>query len=297
MKIFVRILIYLSMAFVAYYLYQYDYFQFNEISLDFRWLGIAVLLLWAGFFFSGVSWKIALKVHGIQIRTRSGVVSHGLSIFAKYIPGKVWTILGRASFVAVDANQPISVCGYISLKEQLTYLWLGMLIGIGPMIYFYPFNSIVILVMILTLALTFFLFSEKFHGFVIKIIEKIIKRKLDIPLISFSQMLPVIRYVLVYWGCWLGAFYFFIDAFQIEFSIGTIFCWPLSISLGVMALVIPGGIGVREGFMTGFMVLTGIPLETATTIAVASRLWFITGEIFMFILSLSLNRFNLRLLR
>ena len=46
--------------------------------------------------------------------------------------------------------------------------------------------------------------------------------------------------------------------------------------------------------MTGFMVLTGMAVEIATTIAVMSRLWFISGEVFLFLLSLSLNRFRLR---
>ena len=90
------------------------------------------------------------------------------------------------------------------------------------------------------------------------------------------------------------AFYLFVMAFHFEFSIAVIFSWPLSISLGVLSLITPGGIGVREGIMTGFMVLTGMPLEEATTIAVISRLWFITGEVFIFLLSLVLNKFSLR---
>jgi hypothetical protein len=46
--------------------------------------------------------------------------------------------------------------------------------------------------------------------------------------------------------------------------------------------------------MTGFMVLTGMPLEIATTIAIISRLWFISGEVFIFFVSLALNKFSLK---
>jgi uncharacterized membrane protein YbhN (UPF0104 family) len=93
---------------------------------------------------------------------------------------------------------------------------------------------------------------------------------------------------------WMIAFYFFVLSFHVEFSIGVIFCWPLGISLGVLSLITPGGIGVREGIVTGFMVLTGMPVETATTIAVISRLWFISGEVFIFVLSFFLNKFSLK---
>ena len=118
--------------------------------------------------------------------------------------------------------------------------------------------------------------------------------ELDVPLVSLREVSPLILYVLSYWLLWMLAFYFFVYAFKIDFSISIIFAWPLGISLGVLALITPGGIGVREGIMTGFMVLTGIAIETATTVAVLSRLWFISGEIFIFFLSLGLNKFRFR---
>jgi hypothetical protein len=49
--------------------------------------------------------------------------------------------------------------------------------------------------------------------------------------------------------------------------------------------------------MTGFMVLSGIPVEIATTISVISRLWFISGEVFIFILALSVNKISAKKLK
>ena len=51
---------------------------------------------------------------------------------------------------------------------------------------------------------------------------------------------------------------------------------------------------VMEAFLETFSGLSGMPLEEATTIAIISRLWFITGEVFIFFLSLVLNKFSLR---
>lgn len=61
--------------------------------------------------------------------------------------------------------------------------------------------------------------------------------------------------------------------------------------LGLLAIIIPGGFGVREGIMVFYLVLLGIPLEIAGGIAVLARLWFIIGEIFIFLLAVGLNLF------
>jgi len=293
MKILFRILIYLSLAFLVVYLYKFDYLRVKGLDLDPAYIIPGTILLWGGFMMSTLSWWKALKIHDIHVSKRLALVSHGLSVFAKYIPGKVWTILGRASFISLE-DHSIRSASYISLKEQLIYVWLGLLIGIGPLLYFYPFSGFVILVVFLTIFFTFFLYSKGFHQFVIRLLSKLIRKKLEVPLVTIKEVIPLILYVLAYWGLWMLAFYLFVMAFHFEFSIAVIFSWPLSISLGVLSLITPGGIGVREGIMTGFMVLTGMPLEEATTIAVISRLWFITGEVFIFLLSLVLNKFSLR---
>lgn len=293
MKVFFKILTYLSLIFMLYYLWRFDYLVVRDINFNYSWLILSTLLLWAGFVMSTQSWWKALSIHGIKVSRRTSLVSHGLSIFAKYIPGKVWVILGRASFVSIEKHA-IRNTSYISLKEQLIYVWLGLLIGIGPILYYYPLNSFVILVLLLTVFFTFFLYSKAFHSFVINVLSRVLKKELEVPLVTFREVAPLILNVLAYWVLWIMAFYFFVLSFEVPFAFSIIFSWPLGISLGVLALITPGGIGVREGIMTGFMVLTGMEVEVATTIAVLSRLWFISGEIFIFFFSLPLNHFRLR---
>jgi uncharacterized membrane protein YbhN (UPF0104 family) len=58
--------------------------------------------------------------------------------------------------------------------------------------------------------------------------------------------------------------------------------FPLAASLGVLALVAPGGLGVREGVIVAYLGLAGIPAMEATTISIASRLWFLGGELIFF---------------
>ncbi len=82
---------------------------------------ISFLLLFAGFYVSTNSWKTALASHGIKCSGQEALISHGQSVFAKYIPGKIWVILGRAGYISNDRKE-LKERAFVSLKEQLIYL-------------------------------------------------------------------------------------------------------------------------------------------------------------------------------
>jgi hypothetical protein len=42
--------------------------------------------------------------------------------------------------------------------------------------------------------------------------------------------------------------------------------------------------------MTGYLVLSNFSFQEAATVAVTSRLWFLAGEIFIFLLGLCLHK-------
>jgi uncharacterized membrane protein YbhN (UPF0104 family) len=57
----------------------------------------------------------------------------------------------------------------------------------------------------------------------------------------------------------------------------------------------PGGLGVREGIIVLVLTATGLDVKVATTISVISRIWFISGEIFIFLMAiLSKNTQNIK---
>ncbi len=66
--------------------------------------------------------------------------------------------------------------------------------------------------------------------------------------------------------------------------------FPLSGTLGILAGFAPGGIGVREGLMVSCLVLAGFEITEAATISIASRLWFLIGESFIFAIGLIADR-------
>ncbi len=288
-KLVFKLLLYLSLGFFVWYLVRLDYLVLLQVDPDPWLLFLSLLLLFGGFVLSSLSWWFILRKHQIRISARRAIVSHGLYVFAKYIPGKLWVVVGRAALVQAASGKPLHDLSFISLKEQFIYLLLGLLLSIVP-VYLLSGPGVWFFVVLLTiLALALMLFSAAAHRLGLALLQKLFKKKMDIPLLSPKDFSHTALVVLIYWLVWSAGFYLLLVSLLGSLSPITAFAFPLSVSYGVLALVMPGGIGVREGIIAGFLVSAGVPLEMAVTVSVIARLWFIAGELFFFLLALILR--------
>ncbi|MBN2484838.1 MAG: flippase-like domain-containing protein [Bacteroidales bacterium] len=285
-----RVLLYLSIAFLLWYLVKFDYLSLAGINIRWGWLVVSALLLWAGFFFSTIGWKQALKLHGYPVSTKLALVSHGLSVFAKYVPGKVWVILGRAAYVTAQNGTKAADLSFISLKEQLLYILLGLMVSFLPVLIYFENSYWAWIILVTILGLCMALFVKPLHDIGEKLGKAIFKKHFDLPFLSLGLSLKLSCYILVYWAFYSVGFYFLVVSLTSNASFAHVFAFPMAVCYGVLALFTPGGIGVREGLLTAFLTATGVELQMAVTISVISRLWFISGEVFLFVLALLFKR-------
>ena len=281
-----NILLFASFVFLFIYLWKVDLIIPKHPTAS--WLIPSILLLFAGFFASTLSWRIALRSHGIRISLRDAIVSHGQSIFAKYIPGKIWVIVGRAGYIS-DNKRALRNNTFVSFKEQIIYTWVGFVISVVPTVIFYGIEWLTVILVAMIIGLSLFLFVAPIHRWGIKIIAKIIKRKFELPVISFRQSLPMIGSTGLIWFCWTLAFFMFMKAFDVQATAAMAFAFPLSVCFGLIAIILPGGLGLREGIIIGYLTLSGMDVETATTISFLNRLTFIVGEAFIFLTALAVR--------
>ena len=275
-------MLFISFVFLFIYLIRQDYIIPEIISGNaLIW---SFLFLFAGFYASTFSWFVALRSHHIRHRTSEALISHGLSIFAKYIPGKIWVILGRAGYLS-DDKSGMKNRSFVSFMEQAVYLWVGFMISAVPTIIFYRFHWISYLVLAIIVGLTLFLFVERIHHRAVHLLQKIFKKELDVPLVRLKQSVPMIGAVTLIWLFWTAGFYLFMRAFSVEITPIMMFAFPLSVCFGLIAIILPAGLGLREGIIIGYLTLAGLDMETATTISFFNRLWFIIGEAFIFLLA------------
>lgn len=287
-KWFFNILIYLSLIFLVVYLFRYNYVDLKGIRFNYWYLSLSCILLWIGFIASALAWRKCLVLHNMPVSGSKAIASHGLSVFAKFIPGKVWVVLGRASKVSSEGVS-LKTASYASLKEQLVYIWLGLALGSFFLLFQNGNWELLLIVFTLFLGLTVSNLSDWFRRLVALAYKKITKHKFDIPRISAKEIIALAGSVAIYWVLWSAGFWFFTKSIIADISPFVAFAFPLSVTLGLLAIIVPGGLGVREGLIVVGLTALGTPIDVAATISIAARLWFLSGEVFIFLLGLSVN--------
>jgi len=282
MKSWYRYLVCLSLVFLAIALYKADYLKLPQIS-SYSVLIISFIFLFGGFISDAISWKQILKHSNYHVDLGECLAGVGLSIFGKYVPGKIWTIVGRAAYVAEKNHYPLSKLSAISLNAQFIALWLGLIFGAIGLFLFGGLYLWGWLILFLWLGLTIVIFSKLAHGSAERVIKIALRKDIQIPRLTIKSTLSVMPWFVVLWVFWSIGFYMLVTsltAMDVAWSVGLAF--PLAATLGVIAFIAPGGLGVREGVMVGYLTLAGLPIAEAVTIAGASRLWFLVGEAFIF---------------
>jgi uncharacterized membrane protein YbhN (UPF0104 family) len=215
----------------------------------------------------------------------------GLSVFGKYVPGKFWLILGRAAFIAERRRAPIGEVSTASLNDQFIGLWGGLLLGTIGLLWVGGIRLYGWLTLFAWLGMTLLVFSPLVHRLAEVLLSTLLRRTIKIPVLDLKSTMQVLPWVLGYWAAFAVGFYLMVRALSpppIPLSVGLGF--PLAGSLGVLAVMAPGGLGVREGIVVGYLTLAGIPLPQALTVSVASRLWFLLGEVTFFVSGVVANR-------
>ena len=287
---FFKLSIYLSIPFLLWVLYTFDYLIIPQI-VDFWSLTLSLLFLFLGFILMCENWRIVLKYDTIvDLSKKESIISCGLPIFTKYIPGKLLTIFSRALYVQKKYDTPLKTLTFISLKTQFISLWFGLLIG--SVIIFEVGLSIwlKILAVVFFIVIFIFLFSKNFRRMLIYSINKVFKKNIDYPVIKAKDVLKLFPSFLLNWFFWCLGFYFLCQSiltYNISISVGLSFA--LASVIAILAIVAPGGIGVREGILLSMLIALGVDKQNAITISIVSRLWFLVGEIFIFLLASFLN--------
>ena len=178
----------------------------------------------------------------------------------------------------------------ISLKEQLVFLILGLIISLIALTIL-PVDIIYNVVVLLTvIGLGFFIFSKNVHNLILSILKKVLKKDLTIPFVGIKEIKPYLLINVLLWLSWSFAFYLLGKSITNEIQFIGGFAFPIGVCYGLIVIFTPGGIGVREGILTLFLISSGVEASIAASISIISRLWFISGELFIFVVALTRKR-------
>jgi len=291
-RIPLKLYIYISLTFLIILLIRSKTFQFPHV-ISWNHLLISFILLFIAFIFNALAWTFVLRNKGFSISSKSGTASLGLSIFGKYIPGKIWIILGRAEYVSQKYELPRSEIISLSVNTQFISLWTGLLIGTIGTLSLNAFGFYSVGIICLFVLLSLIIFTPSAHSLTGILFKRVFKRKLSVPRLATLQIIRILPWFCLNWLFWCMGFYFFAGSLtETPISLNLSLGFALAGSLGIMAVIMPGGLGVREGVLAGFLTLAGLDLNTATTISIASRIWFLVGEAFIFLVGFILHKMD-----
>ena len=254
--------------------------QNYEFELNW-WLFIfSYVFLFLHFVLISVGWDLLLKVlNGKKLPIMKALRIRVLSDFGRFVPGKVWLILGRINYCKKWGISS-DVVTYSSLMEifigQISAVILFMLVFL---LYSHQLTSYALIILVFLPAMLTLLHPELFNTFM-KFASKLFKKKFVRTNIKFSFMLSLISVFILAWVMMGIGFFLMANAVYpigLDLLFPFIAVYSISWVLGFVMIFLPAGLGFREAVMT-FLLSFFVPVPIAILLAVLSRLWAISGE-------------------
>ena len=252
---------------------QYDW-RINYYFLVFSWL-----LSVGGGFLMPLGWNLILRVLGGRLTHKKAIKIFFITDLAKYIPGKVWTMVGKV-YMCKEEGVPVAVTSTSVVIQPLIQVISGLLIFLLSL----PFwtktsdfmNNLYFFFLLIPIGLLFL------HPAIMTKPLNFVLRKLKQKPIELKIKYRDILLILLLWcGLWVlsGITYYLLIISVHPFPLSNL---PVIIGIfaiaGVSQFLTPSGIGVLEAILT---VLLGLyfPVPVAILIALLARVWKTVTEL------------------
>ncbi len=234
----------------------WDQLRNARFSINYLFLALSLICMLLSYMVVTAMWRrgVNLLATGRRFSFTESVGMVNTTQLTKYIPGKVW---GYAmQMVLVDRGSvPVSAVLYINLLLALTNSFIALIAG-G--LYFCLSSllvprsiSITATAALLLVYVFFLLFNGRFFILLVRVSERILKRRIisyeiglpDMMRLQVLSLISSIAFGLSAVLCTQGIG--FVTSFRVGWSVFAGFLF--SDTVGFLAFFVPGGIGVREG--------------------------------------------------
>ena len=253
-------------------------------TLHFKWalLPVPFALYALSFLILAIAWKEVLAVLGEKVRLGRAAWIVIYSQFGKYVPGKVWAVMGRVYLAKEDGIEERHSA--VSVVIETVYLFLTSLMLFAFSLFFYRGLSAKAYWLLAFIPVTVvWLYPPWFN----RIVNFALVRLRQKPVAFNPSLSQTVRRGLIYLACWLaqgfGLYFLTLSFYPVGLRALAVFPGAYSVSwiLGLLVLIAPGGLGVREGI---FALLLNPILPGALNIVASllSRIWITVSELLLF---------------
>jgi uncharacterized membrane protein YbhN (UPF0104 family) len=270
--------------------------NWQEVA-DFPWhfnpwlLILSLLVLGGTIFFMIVLWRWLLARLGGKISLSSAFRIFSISSLGRYLPGKVWQVVGMV-YLGRKEGVRAEVGVWAALLAQILAVLSGFLVTIAalfaeqkrmlaPLLDRLGVESISLWWFILPLVVILVLLHPRILERITNLLLKLFKRE---PLrfkLSYMGLLGFFLLYVLSWLCYGTAFYLFlasVNPLPISDWVIVTGGFAAAYIVGLLAVFVPGGLGVREGILALFLAgLVGSGVAAA--LSFGQRLWFTAMEL------------------
>lgn len=205
----------------------------------------------------------------------------------KYIPGKIWGMVARASYLKQNHNIDVGRIIQATYIEQIYLLGSGVVlaslvaavISADPRFWF--------LALLITVSVFAAMIFQKPISFLVDLLRRLHKSEsvdkisdFRLPLNRMAMMLAL--YIVVWLLLSMVMYSLYLSLFPAEISMHMASVMVLAcvagISAGFVAVFSPGGVGVREA-VSGAVLVPYMPVADAILLVLLFRIWLATLEI------------------
>lgn len=240
----------------------------------------------------GLAWKLVAALTGGRLGLWKAYSIHFLAQVGKYIPGMVWSALGKFT-LSRDSGMTGTQTGHALVLETV-FIVFGCILTAMPLV---PGAARAAgldgpTAVWLAVGMGLLILSASHpavFGLVLRLASKLTGRRIEARRAPFKEILGIIPvYVLIFvfvgTGFWLLALGF---GLRLPLFPG-IFLYPTAFGIGYLVVLAPGGLGVRELALVWLIRMAAPEAEPglAELAALAGRIWITIGEAVALVISM-----------
>jgi len=254
-----------------------------DFTFTYSYLFLSFPVLFVFFFLRVYAWQVILKKMKIALPLRTCLKVSFLSMMGKFLPGKVWTVLGKIylsdkegvpkteAFTSVAIEIVLEIVASIfffflylfSLMEQpllspkvlylLGVVLIGGLVFLHPLVFYTVLNSLL----------------------------RALKKETVSAAIKYRDIIQIFLFYIIIVLVQGVAFYLFVNALlYVPFQnlVGLTASFAVAGALGTLSFFAPSGLGVREGVLA-LLLSTYVISPVAVLISLLARIWVTLAEV------------------
>lgn len=284
---------------IFYILFKTIYSHRAELSqwkwrIDWFNAAVSVITLMAAYLCGSQGWRAVIAGFGIKIKLHEAFRVVYLANLGRYIPGKVWQVVGMVGLAKeVQVPPQVALASFALVQGYAlpaAFLLIPATLGLDAL----PksmevMRDILYLFMTATVLLFLFLFFKPDGlNWALNKILKLFRQEPVQYRPSLQNRLEIFLWYLLNWTLFGISFHFFLRALLADTSLPFIYSTGAYITgyiLGYIAFLSPAGLGIREGVLSAVLaVKLGGPL--AASIAIINRVWITIAEVIITLLAL-----------